>query len=381
MLSLRYIHPDKCMAFRYNLLIVSISTALCMIAGAVGMYGQSHLELTSGAGATIRNSPRYPRMGAAYNAELAFAPHIKPSSLFARYFGGVRIWHGLSYHSFGNDGVLGVGFGYIPSIEKQIVTRAKWSLGFRLGIGGAYVTRAYDPVTQPDNRILGSNVHFMGKMKFVGAFKLSSHWSAVANVGISHFSNGGFNPPNVGINDGWATLGLRYTFEKPSAADTSVVKPFVKNKKLRLSLRYAIGLHKSDYWNSDIYAHTLHFALEKRMAAVSLLKVGLESTFSPALVREQELLGKNMGNESLQSTRFAAIIGHELFIGRLGLLTEGGVFLNGHYKQTSPFMSRIGLNLHAINPLTQPKHNVSVGVFARTYFGLAEMVEVAVTIR
>lgn len=334
---------------------------------------QDMLESFGGTGFTIKNSRRYPSLSPTGQVGFSFSKE-KTDGIFSKCYPNIRVWHGLVWQTLGNMDTLGQGFGYFPSLEKKLVSKNRIGLYLRLGMGGAYVTKY-------NNKILGSNLQFMGVAQLTADYKLLGRWSFLASLGVVHLSNGGFNTPNVGVNVVEGNLGLRYSFkvrDKEIATDTIKM---VFSKKIKPYIRYGIGLHQQDGWDSDVFAHYFHVGIERKISRVSVLRAGLEATYSPALRFKQEQIGVNNGSETIQATRFSFNAGYQLLLGHLAFLAEGGIYLNKHFDSGSILMTRIGMEGYLKNTLNEPKSNISLGFFARTYFGLAEMVELSISYR
>jgi hypothetical protein len=109
---------------------------------------------------------------------------------------GVSLYHG----SVGNDSILGkftglYGFIHIPIIRPSESFRLDWQFGTGLG----YTPKIYDPINNPKNIAIGSHINGLiclglYSKHYFGRNKIS------LGLDITHFSNGAFGVPNLGIN-------------------------------------------------------------------------------------------------------------------------------------------------------------------------------------
>jgi len=85
-------------------------------------------------------------------------------------------------------------------------------LNYEWNLGLAFNWRAYDPFTNPNNKVIGatSSVHIAGNvyMKWL----LTPHLDLDAGISLTHFSNGDSSLPNAGVNAMGGFFGLTYNF-------------------------------------------------------------------------------------------------------------------------------------------------------------------------
>ena len=85
-------------------------------------------------------------------------------------------------------------------MDRSIIRKNEFSIGYKLGAGVAYANNPYDPVKNPDNIFVSSPL-----MVYVG-FGLNVKYRPIDRFAISlsvearHFSNGRLSMPNKGIN-------------------------------------------------------------------------------------------------------------------------------------------------------------------------------------
>lgn len=128
------------------------------------------------------------------------------------------------YHIFFEGGELGAPQALYIFIRAPIFTRSKISMTWELATGLAYGFYKYDPTTNPDQQVIGSehNVYFNAAAGVT--YHLNKRFDLTFDFDLSHFSNGSTRTPNQGINLVGLALGGRYNFN-PVKNYTKAVDP------------------------------------------------------------------------------------------------------------------------------------------------------------
>ena len=114
----------------------------------------------------------------------------------------------LIYSADLGSSILGKAFALGLNMEKSWVpsSKNKVLLGFAMGLG--MVTNPYDVGTNDQNRAIGSMGNAFGQLYVVGSHAVSKSLSIGFGLRFSHFSNGAWKAPNLGINIPSVSLGL-----------------------------------------------------------------------------------------------------------------------------------------------------------------------------
>lgn len=99
--------------------------------------------------------------------------------------------------------------------ESDILRTRRVSLGYMFKLGAAYSHDTYDPVENPDNRIVSSQI-----MAFIAAggylhYRLTDHLETGLEALAWHHSNARLGLPNNGLNEYAAGAFLRYHITEP----------------------------------------------------------------------------------------------------------------------------------------------------------------------
>jgi len=98
---------------------------------------------------------------------------------------GKKDWHqwrkfpqfgmAAAWFRFGNTSILGNAFTISPNITTTLFEGKKWKGHFQVGTGIAYLTKKYNPVSNPENNAIGSNITASMLMKFYAARQINSN--------------------------------------------------------------------------------------------------------------------------------------------------------------------------------------------------------------
>jgi hypothetical protein len=105
---------------------------------------------------------------------------------------------GFNYFNFGRE-ETGWAVSLQGTVKFNVVYFRKNALAVRFGAGVGYLSEMFDPETNLRNQAIGS--HFNGFMQTAFMFEhpmARSDFSA--GLVLSHFSNGAFSMPNLGVN-------------------------------------------------------------------------------------------------------------------------------------------------------------------------------------
>lgn len=136
-----------------------------------------------------------------------------------QYWGYPRLERSIHFNAFGDADVLGYAIGAAPGIGFYMWRAKRTAMILHLHAGFAYLTREYDPATNPTNNAIGSNFNNTTQLKISLEKYISPHWMIDIGVGITHYSNGLSSSPNSGINVMGLHLGLKPAIAQRPALD------------------------------------------------------------------------------------------------------------------------------------------------------------------
>ncbi len=97
-----------------------------------------------------------------------------------------------------------LGLNIEQTLYKAFKNNVYW--GFIMGVG--FISNPYDVVNNPRNRAIGTHANAFGQLYLGGSQKIYEGIYLDLNLRFSHFSNGAWKSPNLGINMPSVSLGI-----------------------------------------------------------------------------------------------------------------------------------------------------------------------------
>ena len=348
-----------------------------------------NLSISANAGYSVPNHPKFtPITTAAYSGMLGYTNSSAHTS-WGKYIGTPDYLVAVSAESLGNPAVLGNAFGVMPCLVFGKNTH--WQ--FEFGLGAAYLDKTYDPFTNPNNTVLGSPVSFFGHT--VLAYRPVLKLPIWVGLQVNHYSNGSVAQPNLGANT--ASLGVRWervntlvlandknTENIVNKNEENIVATNIaaKTKTVAANFRTSLGITERGLDGPKYLAYTISADASRRFGTVHKVCVGAEYIFSESPYMFMRYSGFSATEAQQQAQRFVVYVGYELLLGYVGIVGEGGFYLNKHFAQNSIISTKIGANLYFKNIIKKPNgFSPYMGVYVRGYFGQADFMEMAVGTR
>ena len=229
--------------------------AICFFVG-MGLFSNVHaqtvsnqLEFGVSSGRVIRHNAKFKPVvnGPSFLYQLSWLRHRKDSLAWRKAANFPKVGLTLILADCAPNDVFGYGIGISPFIDFTLIQRPKSQLDLRLGTGLAYFTEAYDPVSNPENNVIGSHLNTIVHLGIHHQWILNSRLSLGQGIDLTHFSNARSTSPNLGINTVAAKFSVRYTLAKQPNQDTLITYHRCRYahegfRPHSLSLRYGLGL-------------------------------------------------------------------------------------------------------------------------------------------
>jgi hypothetical protein len=252
----------------------------------------------------------------------------------------------FNYWDFQNDEDLGKLFGLMGIMNFYPFRKGKHNFMLRSGFGLALTTKHF---TRDNNKniAIGNTLSYMVQGAIGYSFKLTDRARFQPMVAITHISNGAYVIPNFGLNMVSIYVKGTYRIEK----ETPEYKKHELSSEdwkegVRVNIVPAIGAKEIDPPLGDKYiVLALTAYADKRLARVSAVNAGLDFIYNQAVDELIERDPNLQGDPT--SLRLGALVGHELFLNRLSIITQLGLFLWRDYEDSkSPFYVRLGLKFY-----------------------------------
>ncbi len=267
---------------------------------------------------------------------------------------------GFSYIflDFDEPEILGNAHALVAFVNFPFVRTTMFQFSMRMSGGLGYLTRKFQRVENYKNDVIGSSINAAIQFNFETRYTISQHLFFNFNVGLTHFSNGSFRTPNLGINNPSVNGGFTYQLHPPvefiSTGHTDVVK------KMQVDILYAAGI-KEIYppTGKKYFAHTLSSTVMKPVSHKVRLGAGLDVFYDLSLIRAFRNSDEVVPND-FKIVRSGIHFDEELMIEKLSILFQMGAYWLDQFKEDGHFYHRIGfkylLNEHLFANLTLKSH-------------------------
>ncbi len=253
---------------------------------------------------------------------------------------------GATYIYIGNPNVNGKVFSLNLAFEATL-RRARLSHStIRLGSGIGYFTKPFRVSTNLKNRAIGSELNGCMQLAINHYLKAGPSFNLHGGLGLTHFSNGNFTKPNLGINMPSLNVGLDWIFEKQNDK-TNRQNIFHLKEKYNFSVNVFVGKRQINIADSrKLVLYTFSLLKFNKINSLRRLRFGLDlfvdrtypyTPFKPLV---------SYFNKPEKITEFAVKLGHEYTLGKAGFITDFGVYLYRPNSTKRRYYQLVGFSYH-----------------------------------
>jgi hypothetical protein len=277
--------------------------------------------------------------------------HVKGFEIsFTKQYTGTEYWQRVFlYPDFGvtcaafdlGTDKLGTGIAVYPFVDFPLGKKRRFH--FRYGMGLGYIENTFDPIDNIKNAAIGSHIN--------GVIHFDLHYAktfgnSLIELGpaITHFSNGSFTLPNLGINIATLNIGFQHSFgnRKP------ILNPEKTERDLTSQIHvYTGGFFKKIYppGGENHFAWTLSGLWYKPVTLKSSFGAGVDAFYDNSLSTRIERYQTEKA-KPIEDFRFGIYASYELSVGHLGLLFNMGGYLYNPWPNDGSVYHRIGLRYY-----------------------------------
>jgi hypothetical protein len=339
------------------------------------------------------------------------------SQEWAQRLKGPRTGISVGYANFGNAESLGYALTLMPFIE--INAFGKENLKIVVGTGASYFNKIFDPVTNPNNQAVATEINW--------SFRLFMHYKIVSSkrldwrlgAGYFHHSNGHTRLPNQGYNSFLVSLSadIKNDSQKPQPIPTFDFKQSSYNY---FTFRSGFGfnvLTKSINMQKGVYT----VSAETGKVFNNTYKVGVGAYYrfyqtyydyiinNESLVQDEREFDYYKENPWQNATNYGVSIKGEILLNHFGIelqfgfslhkpgykidwrLNQGWSVIPREFPEDGPvvlgdlddtsfkiknvFSTRLALKYYLIGTKTAPKNNLFISANLNSNFGQADFTE------
>jgi hypothetical protein len=183
--------------------------------------------------------------------------------IFFRRTAGNKNWHhiyrkpyvgaGLHYMNFGNPTLLGQAVSGYAFIDFYVNRNKNSGFIYHWGEGIAYITKPFESETNNLNIAVGSHINVFIDLSFGYIWTLRNGIMLKPSLSFTHYSNGSFKKPNLGINIINAKLAINLKTFPTKNNKSDVYAPKKEERKYEFQTFFMAGLHQKDPPMSPVY--------------------------------------------------------------------------------------------------------------------------------
>ena len=283
-----------------------------------------------------------------------------PSNPFGSKMKNAGLGYGLHYIDYRSD-KLGKSIAALIFLEPAIGSK----FAFRIGTGISWNSHPFNLEDNTSNTMLGSRLSGAMQARLMARIQVGKNYLVKSGIGLTHFSNGAYSLPNMGINHFYlfACLGFLKKYPNPAGNEVSKPKPQLGWSagifgSVSAVERYPLNKKKYPVWQ-------IQTRINYRKGLLSGFSSGLDLMYNAAMasrIREYPEEGKSV-------LMLGIPFGHELFVSdKLSVITEAGVYISGDNKLYPAMYQRYGLRY-------KTKPGICLGILLKTHRAKAECME------
>ncbi len=327
-------------------------------------------------------------IGAKYYGGYTFSPYERISNLEAHTRGlevlisrktfGKRTWEqingypriglAIDYIDLGKPELAGQVYAIIPHLQWTLFGKNSSVLALRFGTGLGYFNTVFNPITNYRDKAISTPFNACLQLNLVYTKRIFKYAELNAGIGLTHFSNGSIRVPNSGINIPAIFAGANYILFKP---ETHIQRPAEELKPKKKDYFYAYSAISFETRGFDREEHYTIYSLSaiygRQISPISKLGIGMDFFYDKTVPSDS--LGNVIPARHITDPLEMGIkIEHELLMGKLGLITNAGVYIYHPTVENGLFYQILGLKYNFLP-------NFFVVTALKTHFAKADFIQ------
>lgn len=309
------------------------------------------IELNTGIGFLLAHRPVMNHLPTEHilSLEAAYVTQLSGKGLFGK---ESKSWHqryrspvfrlGFVHTGTGNQEIIGAAFALTAGVELDLLRRNNFSVQFAPSVGPGWITKPYNLQNNYKNIAIGSNFNI-----FIGLAMRAKYMFKKVYLGgevkFTHFSNGAWATPNLGINLPTVNIFAGYSISGNSeiiaSPNTQEYKPYSN-----MILLGSIGGKENYPVNGKRYPiYNLQYQYRWFYSNRSALIGGLDMMHNVARIRQMELTHGT--DNALKYTQLGANVGFAKTFDRFVFFLQNGIYLTNYRGTQGLIYNRIGGNM------------------------------------
>jgi len=303
--------------------------------------------------------------------EMNFGKTTSGEKEWQRVYNNPEMGLGILYTSMGNPDQLGQGIGAHVSVNFPLNQSGKVKLFLRVCEGIGYLTKPYERIENHKNNILGTHFNGLVGFRLNSVFNISKKVRMESGLSFTHFSNGAWSVPNLGLNLVNVNLGFGLnagTVKKKTIKKENTTAP-ASEKKSSFFIIPSAGLNELSPPDGKKYgAYSISGWYGKRTSPKHRFGFGCDLFYNIANIEYAKRDTTFEYDNDLQNLQAGIKVTYEFIVGKVALPLDMGVYVLSKQKQNGPIYHRIGIRYFATEHLI-------INYSLKTHFAQAECFE------
>jgi len=308
-----------------------------------------------------------------YSIDLSLRKHSIGKKRWEKIYNYPSTTFSLSYYNYGIPREYGEAYSATGSYEFNLFRSEKRNIWLTTGIGLVYSTHKFHAENNPFNKAISTDISYalQGSLRY--DYNLTEKVILNASFSFKHFSNATLGIPNNGMNFPLVGIGMTYLPKKP---EVNYKKDTLKllDKAGHLTVSYGLALKKVLQIDDIHKIFTISLYYDKPVTKYNSILLGIDAFYNKSLYYEYVKKGLPYDETKVDYRQLALTLGQELFIGRIGVLVQGGLFVYQPHRFESNFYQKYGIKYHITK-------DFFLGSIVKVYTGTADYMEWVAGIR
>lgn len=274
--------------------------------------------------------------------ELSFTRHTTGKRLWERLYSGPSWGFALRHGSPGSPDYLGRTTAFYPFFRFRLAGQKRLLWHYRIGWGLGYISKNFERFDNFKNIAIGSKINAVINMQWDLEFLVTKKLSLQTGLAFTHFSNGSFKMPNLGINVPTATVGVHWTVgDRETQRQTFDVPEHEKHWEAYVFAAGGIkevGSPLGQKWGTFTGSFEMLHAFSHKHALVFGADVFYNSSLEERIriADDKEVSGVSLIRSGVKTM-------YHINLDRMAILMGGGVYLISPFDGDGNIFNRIGV--------------------------------------
>lgn len=289
--------------------------------------------------------------------------------------GAAMLWQYTGNGAHGNQ------VGVFPHMTLSMAQFKHFGVYFRIGTGVSYTQRPHDSFTNPNENALGSYWNNITQFRFTATGQLTPHLQVSTGASLTHFSNGGFELPNFGMNIPSFVLSVGYHKQRIDRKKFNTITAPKSNTR-RLGAQINTNLSRIEYVSQDgpkYLVWSVAGAATYLIHRYNRIAVGAEWEHNngvEAWLFNNTLLGNDRSDAQRGANRLGLFVADEFLYGPLGIYIQGSYHIGAAPLNTFALSRNYNkLAVRYFFPLWKNAPvKTHIGIYLKAYKAVAESI-------